>query len=371
MKNTFMHLGVCAVLFVSCQSNNKKEATEVEKFPVITPIVMDTTYANTYVADIQSAQHVELRARVKGYIEKINVDEGQFVKEGQTLFTISNQEYREELTKARSVLKGTIAEAKTAELDLNNAKILVGNNVISQTELEMAQAKADALHAKIEEAQSNETTANLNLSYTEIKAPFDGVIDRIPNKRGSLVDEGTLLTTISDNTDVFAYFKISEKEYLNFSNKNNTREKQQLSLLLANEQPHKYTGVIETMGGEFDKSTGNISIRARFSNPNQVLKHGSSGKVLLQQQLKNAMLIPQRSTFEIQEKLYVYVVDANNTVQMRSIVPEFMLSNMFVISKGLSPNDRIVYEGVQRLKDGDQIIPEQVTKQQVLVQQKS
>lgn len=279
MNKKFMYLSVWAALFVSACSSDKKNSVNQEKYPVTNPIVMDTAYTHDYVANIHSLQHVELRARVKGYIEKIHVDEGEIVKAGQILFSISRQEYEVDLLKAKAMLKSAIADAKAAELDLQNVKILVEKNIVSKTELKIAQAKLDALQAKVDEAQSYEASAELNLSYTVIKAPFDGIIDRIPNKAGSLVDEGTLLTTLSDNKKVFAYFNVSEKEYLDFTTLIDSEKKNEVSLVLANNQIHKYKGCIETVAGKIDKNTGNIAFRACFPNPDLLLKHGSSGEV--------------------------------------------------------------------------------------------
>ncbi len=370
--NYFMKLfkisSICAVLFITACSTDKETNQVEEKFPVTNPIVMDTIYTNEYVADVHSVQNVEIRARVKGYIESIHIDEGKEVKAGQLLFSISNKEYKEALTKAKAALKNAIAEAKSAEVDLQSAKTLVDKNVVSKTQLEMAQAKSDAANANIESAKSEEATAALNLSFTEIRAPFDGVINRIPNKMGSLVDDGTLLTSISDNKEVFAYFNVSEKEYLQIISLEAQNDKKEVELILANGQLHKQKGVVETVDGEFDKTTGNIAFRARFSNPDGILKHGSSGKVRLKDELKNAIIIPQKSTFDIQEKTYVYTVDKNNTVQVKSVVPKIRLTNFYVIASGLSTTDHIIYEGVQRVKEGDKIIPEQISVKQILGQ---
>ncbi len=318
---------------------------------------MDTSYQNDYIADIHSVQNVELRARVKGYLEKIHVDEGKTVKAGQVLFSISSQEYKEELLRAKAMLKSAIADAKAAEVDYQNVKTLVEKNVVSKSELEMAKAKLDALNAKVEEAQAYESNASLKLSLTEIKAPFDGIIDRIPNKIGSLIDEGTLLTSISDNNEVFAYFNVSEMEYLEFiSNKTDSAARNNLILILANNQPHPHKGSIETIEGEFDQSTGSIAFRARFPNPERILKHGSSGKVRLYKKVKKALIIPQKSTFEIQDRTYVYVVDKSDTVRLRTVVPRLRIPHLFILQSGLSANDRIVYEGIQNVKDGTKII---------------
>jgi membrane fusion protein (multidrug efflux system) len=359
MKPSYISLSLSILALMSC-SSEKENKTVIEKFSVISPYITDTVSTTEYVADIHSVQNVEIRARVRGYIEEIYVDEGKTVKAGQLLFSISNNGYKEALVRAQASLKSAVAEAKAAEVDLMNVKKLVERNVISKTELEMAQAKFDAANARIEEADSDEANAKLNLSFTKIKAPFDGIINRIPNKTGSLIDEGTLLTSISDNKEVFAYFSVSEREYLDINAQNSSEHKKQVDLLLANNEPYPLKGTIETVEGEFDKSTGNIAFRARFDNPQQLLKHGSSGKILLKKQLKNAMLIPQKSTFEIQDKLYVFVIDKKNVVRMKSIIPKCRLDYLFVVESGLSPNDKIIYEGIQQVKEGDKISPQYI-----------
>ncbi len=189
---------------------------------------------------------------------------------------------------------------------------------------------------------------------------FDGVINRIPYKAGSLVDEGALLTTISNNKEVFAYFNVSEREYLEITSHKNAERKSDVSLMLANNQLYPQKGTIETVEGEFDKTTGNIAFRARFANPDDILKHGSSGKILLNRDFKNAMLIPQKSTFEVQENVYVFIIDKNNVVQLRKIVTPVRLSQLYVVSSGLSADDKFIYEGIQKVKEGDKIVPETV-----------
>jgi RND family efflux transporter MFP subunit len=354
------------MLLISC-SNTPHKINSKEPFPVTSPLVIDTIYYSDYVAEIHSRRNIEVRARVKGYIEKINVDEGQKVKEGQVLFTISSQEYKEELLKAQATLKSAIAELKAAELDLLNTKKLVEKNIVSETEYEMAQSRTEALSAKVEEMRSHESSARLKLDFTQIKAPFEGVIDRIPNKIGSLIDEGTLLTTLSDNSEVYAYFNVSEKEYLDYTaNKANSDKTNKISLILANNLPHAYKGEVETIEGEFNKGTGNIAFRAKFPNPEGVLRHGASGKVRLKRIIKNVMVIPQKTTFEIQDKMYVYVVDGKNSVKMKSIVPGFRMPHLYIISSGLSVNDRIIYEGIQDIKDGMVIDPQMIDLKNVL-----
>jgi RND family efflux transporter MFP subunit len=360
---------VCVgVLLVSCSKSGKKDEHNVDKFQVTQPIVVDTTYYVDYVSEINSVKNVEIRARVKGYLEKTYVDEGGTVSKGQVMFSISSQEYKMELLKATALLKSTIADAKAAELLLQNTKKLVDKNVVSVTELEMAQAKLDALNAKIEEAQSQETSAQLKLSFTQIRAPFDGVIDRIPNKIGSLIDEGSLMTSISDNTEMFAYFNVSEKEYLEFISdvKEANASQKEVSLILANNLEHDYKGKVETIESEFDESTGNIAFRARFPNPKKVLKHGSSGKIRLTKNVKKGLMIPQKSTFEIQDQIYVYVVDENNKVKMKSFVPKLRIPHLYIVASGLSPSDKIVYEGLQNMKVGMQINTEFVSMKTII-----
>jgi membrane fusion protein (multidrug efflux system) len=194
----------------------------------------------------------------------------------------------------------------------------------------------------------------LNLSYTEIKAPFDGIIDGIRFKTGSLIDEGTLLTSLSNNKEMYAYFNVSETEYLDYKTQTKSDEKNNVTLLLANNQEYKYKGAVETIESEFDNNTGNISFRAKFPNPELLLKHGETGRVQLTIPIKNALLIPQKATFELQDKIYVYVVDQNNIIKSKSITVKQSLSNLYII-EGLSEKDKILLEGIQIAKEDEKV----------------
>ena len=341
MNKILLLICLCAtVSFTACKAK-KEEKTEAGKYTVTSPLLMDTSFKKDYVAEIQSLQNIEIRAKVKGFIETINVDEGQHVTAGQLLFTIRPREYEAELLKAKT-------KVRTAELEMQNVKTLAEKNIVSQTELALSVAKLD-------EVKAEESLAALFVSYTKIVAPFDGIIDRLKFKKGSLIDEGTLLTSLSNNKEIYAYFNVSELEYLNYKTSAKNEGKTAATLLLANNQPHKYKGIIETIEGEFDKNTGSIAFRAKFPNPDFLLKHGETGRVQMVIDIKNALMIPQKATFEIQDKIYVYVVDQNNVLKSRNISIKQKFSNLYVVESGLSENDKILLEGVQSVKEDDKI----------------
>jgi membrane fusion protein (multidrug efflux system) len=323
--------------------------------------VKDTTYTREYVAEIHSVQNVEIRAKASGYLESIYVDEGSAVSQGQLLFSLNSQQFKQELLKAQAALTSTLAESKAAEVELKNARTLVEKNVISQSELDVAQTRYDAMLANIEEAKANETSASLQLSFAQIRAPFSGIINRIPNKAGSLIEEGTLLTTLSNNKDMLVYYNVSEKDYLDYATTKGEGASKEVSLLLANGTLYNHPGKIETIESEFDNSTGNIAFRAKFPNPENLLKHGASGKVLVKTPLKNALLIPQKSTFEVQGNIYLFVVGKDNRVEQRQIIPSLRLTQFYVVASGLSSSETFIYEGIQKVKDGDVITPEPVS----------
>ena len=345
----------CCALFIetSCTTENKIETED--NYKIASPIVVDTTYNNEYVAEINGVQNVELRSRVSGIIESVLVDEGQMVKKGETLFILNRQEFTQQLKKAKAIIRSAMSELKSAEIELKNTEKLFNQKIVSITDLELLKAKIEGINAKIDEAKSDEEQAELSLSYTMIKAPFDGTINRIPFKVGSFIDEGILLTTISNTSDVFAYFNVAEKDYLEYATTNKKTNSDKVLLVLANGKTYKHGGQIEIIENEIDKNTGTIAFRARFPNPEKLLKHGASGKILVKTILKNVMLIPQKSTFEVQENIYVYTLDDNNIVRMQKINPLYRLSDYFIISSDLSPNSKFVFEGIQYLKSGDKI----------------
>ncbi|MFD1141661.1 efflux RND transporter periplasmic adaptor subunit [Larkinella insperata] len=363
-------LAISSLLF-GCSSETTEEKGEAEKptLPIFEVTRQSTTLQREYAGNVEAVRNVELRARVGGYLDKIYVDEGQQVTKGQLLFQIHQAEYQSELAKAKANLKSATAEAKTAEVELGRVKMLVDKKVISPSELELAKSKLDAAKAAIEEAQSAAQNASLRLSQASVRAPFDGVINRIPFKMGSLIEEGSLLTTVSDIREVYAYFHVSEKEYLEYIKKAKNRTKQssqEVDLLLADNTPYGQPGKIETMESVFDDGSGTIAFRARFPNPNKVLKHGATGKIRLKNEVDNAVLVPQKAVFEIQDKNYVYVVDTANKVKMRSFVPQSRLAQFYLVKSGLEPGERVVYEGIQNIREGMQIVPQEMSSDSLL-----
>lgn len=355
-------LFICAFMAGCTASGNiENENKEVQLLPVTQLITRDTIIHQEYVGDIHAIQNVEIRARVQGYLEKVYVDEGREVKKGQLLFRINEAEYQAEFAKTEANLKNAIAEAKAAELEMKRVKLLVEKKVVSNTDLELAHARLDAAKAGIEEAESARSNAAIRLENTNIRAPFNGIIDRIPFKAGSLIDEGTHLTTVSNLSEVYTYFNVSENEYLNYiKNELDTAEEDQnniVELILADGTKYKYKGKIETMEGEFETSTGTIAFRARFPNPDMILKHRSTGKIRLADEVDDALFVPQKSTFEIQDKNFVFVVDAKNKVKMRSFVPKKRLDDFYIVESGLEEGETVVYEGVQNLREGLKIEP--------------
>ncbi len=342
------------VLFVllsqSCKHHDagKKENS---LYLVTRPLILDTVFAKDYIAQIQSVQNIEIRSQVKGFLQNIYVDEGQLVQAGQLLFGIMPKMYEAEVAKQK-------AEIKTAEIELANTKSLAENNIVSKSELALAKSKLEQQKAELAKVSTE-------LSFTKIRAPYNGIIDRIKFKKGSLIDEGGLITTLSNNKDVYAYFNFSEVEYLNYK-KNHPNDNQIVSLILANSEEYRYKGTIETIEGEFNSETGTIALRAKFMNPEGLLRHGETGKVRLLIPLTRSMVIPQKCTYELQDKIYVYVVDENNTISSKEISILQKLSNLYVVGDGLNEGDRILLEGLQSAKEGEKITPKYVNPREVI-----
>jgi membrane fusion protein (multidrug efflux system) len=355
---------LCIIWLTGCgvKGNTENKIHDIE-LPVFQLQSRDTTLHRTYVANINAYQHVELRAKVSGFLEDILVDEGRYVKKGQLMFRLNDAEFKVQLSEARASLTSALAEVKSAEVELGRVRSLVEKKIVTASDLELANAKLAAAKAKVDEALAKEEKAKINLSYANVRAPFDGIIDRILQKRGSLISEGTLLTSVSDIHAMHVYFKVSEKEYLSYVKSKQAGDRQQSKavLELADGTSYKYPGKIETMEGEFDRETGSIAFRAVFPNPSGLLKHGASGNILLTSAISNALLIPQRSVLEIQDRNYVFVLGDDYKVRMKSFVPESRIDDLILVRSGLTAGDRIIYEGVQNIKEGSFIKPRMVT----------
>lgn len=342
IKRTFLLLLMSsASLFVTSCADKKEEKEEQIKLLVTSPLAKDTTVTKEYVAQIHAYQHIELRALEKGYLQKIFVDEGQEVKKGQAMFQITPLIYNADLQKSQ-------AEANYVGIEYQNTKSLADSNIVSKNELALAKAKYNKAKADVSLAQTH-------LQFTSIKAPFDGIMDHFQGRLGSLVDEGDLLTTLSDNSKMWVYFNVPEAEYLAYKAQAKADNQVNVKLLMANNEVFPYPGKVQTIEADFNNETGNIAFRATFPNPNGLLRNGETGSVLMTVPLKKALIIPQKASFEVLEKRYVYVVDAQNVVHQREISIASEMPDLYVVKSGIVASDKILLEGIRKVKDGDRI----------------
>lgn len=329
-------------LLTSCHKveaeGHQEEEHEPSKLVVTHPMKRDTTVTREYVAQIHSCQNIELRALERGYLEAIHVKEGQHVKEGEPMFKILPLVYQAELKKAE-------AESQAAKVEYENTKRLADNKVVSDTELAIAKAKLEKTLAEVNLAQTH-------LGFTELKAPFPGLLDRLHVRKGSLIDEGDLLTTLSDNSEMWVYFNVPEAEYLEYASQAQDEDKKKVSLVMANGQVFPQKGRINAIEAEFNNETGTIAFRADFPNPDGLLRHGETGNVQMKKVVKDAILVPQKATFESLDHHYVFVVDENEVVTQQRIHISEEVEDLFIVSKGVTAKDKIVLEGLRQAKSG-------------------
>lgn len=369
------------MLLASCGSNDdaKKAAAAAaagpQAYPVFTVNSQTTELNSDYPATIEGIQNIDIRPKVDGFIQKILVDEGAVVKKGQLLFTIMAPQYEQEVRTARAAISSAEADVNAAQLQVNKTKPLVEKDIISKYDLDAAQLTLQSRKAALSQAKAALANAQVNLSYTSITSPVDGVVGSIPFRNGSLVSSSSTepLTTVSNTSKVYAYFSLNEKQLLDFSKtyKGNTLAQQMknipaVSLVLADGTVYAQNGKIESINGQINTATGSASLRATFPNPISLLKSGGSASVRIPQHIENAILIPQKSTIDLQGKKFVYVLgDSAKIISTEIQIMDLAKDKFYVVTKGLKAGDKVVLEGFQSLKDGAKIKPEEKSSDSV------
>ena len=350
---------ICA----GCGGAQKNKGKDRDQTPVVELLPTSVEVNHSYVADIQAVQFVEVQPKVSGFMAKIHVDEGQLVHKGQLMFTLDPAEYDEALKEAEANLKRAEAELQMTEYEAERIQRMVEKNIIAKIRLDQANTEQEVARMKVRQAKAKLKLAQTHYAYTRITAPFDGYIDRIPYKVGSLVTPQSLLTTVSDVSEVFAYYKVNESEYLRYKRSLLRGERQpetdSIELVLPDGTVYPHLGRMETLEGDFERGTGSIAFRVRFPNPDLLLKHGVSGKIQMKNKRDSVYLIPHQATFEIQDFTYVYTVDTTGHVKVQSFDPQERYYD-FYVTQDFEPGTTIVFEGVQLLKDGMAITPEKL-----------
>lgn len=345
MKPTLSLLAALALpspaLTTGCHRAHAEEHVARPRYAATTPLRSDTSLTREFVAQVRAMQHIEVRALQKGYLQATYVDEGQHVKKGAKLFQLLPIIYQAEVGKAT-------AEAALSEVEYRNTKLLADKSVVSPNELAVAKAKLDKAKAQV-------TLAGAERSLTELRAPFDGLTGRFQVRLGSLVSEGDLLTTLSDNSTMWVYFNVSEAEYLRYKSQPPGAQPVDVRLLLANGEVFAHAGKVETIEADFNSETGNVAFRAAFPNPDGLLRHGETGKVLMTIPLKSALLIPQKAAFEVLDKRFVFVVDEAGVARARPITVASELPQTYVVASGLTERDTILVDGLRKVRDGAQV----------------
>ncbi len=359
-----------AITITSCGGQQQQQQQYQAQAPAIATQAVakgSTDLNNTYPATIKGKTDIEIRPQVSGFITKVHVDEGQPVRKGQLLFTIDQVQYQAAVDQAQAQVNSATTAVQTAQLTADSKQHLFERNIISEYENQLAKNSLAQAKAQLATAQAALISARKNLAYTEVTAPSNGVVGSIPNREGSLASPSMVqpLTTVSDNNEVYAYFALNEKDILTLTNNGeyslNQRIAQmpEVTLRLADGTIYPAKGKVATVSGVIDKSTGTATVRALFPNSNGMLRSGSTGQILIPTVEDEVLMIPQRATFEIQDRRFVFVVnDSNKVVSTPITVAPQSDGQNFVVTSGLTEGQRIAVEGVgSTLREGMTIQP--------------
>lgn len=333
----------------------------MKTYPVIVIEPRDAETKLDYPATVQGIQNIEIRPKIDGYIDKIFVDEGEQVKKGQLLFTISGPQFEQDITTAQANINIAVAEVNAAQMQVNKVKPLVDQDIVSSYQLEAAQYTLQSKEAALSQAKAALNNARINMDYTRIYSPSDGIIGILPYKIGSLVSSTTVnpLTTVSNINSIYAYFSINEKQGLDFFMSASGKTMQQklatlppVTLVLANGKELPTKGKVETASGLINAQTGAVNMRATFSNADGLVRSGSSALVRISQSLTGALLVPQKSTYQIQGKTFAYKVGSANKVSSVELIIKGTSGQAYIVEDGIKPGDRIVADGIASLREG-------------------
>jgi membrane fusion protein, multidrug efflux system len=343
--------------------------------PVISISNMPATTYQEYTASLEGTKNIDIRPQVDGYIDKIYPDEGAFVKKGQPLFKINARPYEEQLNNAKANLLAAKANLDNAQINVTKLEPLVKNNVVSDIQLKTAQASYEAAKANVAQAEAMVSNAEINLGYTLVLAPVDGYIGRIPYKIGSLVgkSDAQALTVLSEIKEMYAYFSMSENDFQDFKKRfsgatveDKIRQLPPVELILSDNTVYPEKGKVGTVEGQFNRTTGTISFRASFPNAGGLLRSGNTGKIRIPLQLGTAYVVPQEATFELQDKIFVFALGDSNKVASVPIAVSGRSGNYYLVEKGMTPGEKIVYTGLDHLRDGMTIVPQSMSMDSLL-----
>lgn len=360
-------IGLIVMLFIGCGTKKEQAAAPPVKAEVVTINTSTAVTETDYTASLEGKVNVEIRPQVDGNLEKVYVDEGAYVHAGQPLFKINDLPYREQYNSAVASQHAAEAAVVHAQLEIDKITPLVQSKVMSDIQLKTLKNTHKLALANVEQARAAVAAAQINLGYTLIKAPVNGYIGRLPKKQGSLVSRSDVqaLTQLSDVQEVYAYFSLSEADFIRFKaqyNGNTISDKLNnlppVSLVLADNSVYPATGKINMVDGQFDKNTGAITLRATFPNADGLLRSGNTGKVRLSMPHADAITVPSAATVEIQDKVFVYAVGDSNKVSKQPITVLGKSGNDYLVKEGVKPGDRIVYSGLDHLQEGVIVQPE-------------
>lgn len=360
-KNTYLLISIIFFSF-SCTKNNQiPNTTTGYETKVLT--VEQRSLSTTYSASIQGIQDIEIYPQITGTITQVNVGEGAVVSKGTILFIIDQAPYMAALNIAKANVSAAMAQLATAELNFESRKELFSQQVVSEFDLRTSENEFALAKARLEQMNASLSNAENNLSYTKIKSPSDGIIGTLPFKVGALVSPSMSnpLTTVSDNKDMSIYFSMNENQLLSltreFGSMTNALDSlPPVQLLLSDGSQYEYSGRIENISGIIDRSTGSVTLKALFPNKGRLLHSGATGNILIPVQYKNSIVISQASTYEMQDKRFVYKVVNGKAVATQISIYPINDGREFIVNRGLNPNDTIVSAGISTLKDGMQIL---------------